>query len=114
MNSGDEHLAVLTFLNMFGAELIDKDLKVKANSPEMIKGLKVMADLYKEGVLPTNYATMTIDEVISAMQPGAPRWRSIRSPATRSTTTRRRRSIPGQIKVVGLPADPDSAAKTRR
>ena len=34
MNSGDEHLAVLTLLNMFGAELIDKDLDVpKANSP---------------------------------------------------------------------------------
>ncbi len=34
---------------MFGAELIDKDLNVKANSPEMIKGLTVMAQLYKEG-----------------------------------------------------------------
>lgn len=70
MNSGDEHLAVLTFLNMFGAELITKDMKVKADSPEMIKGLTVMAGLYKDGVLPSNYATMTIDEVITAMQSG--------------------------------------------
>ncbi|MGH8813266.1 MAG: extracellular solute-binding protein, partial [Advenella sp.] len=31
MNSGDEHLAVLSFLNMYGVELIDKDLNVKAN-----------------------------------------------------------------------------------
>ena len=28
---------MLTILNMYGAELIDKDQKVKANSPQMIK-----------------------------------------------------------------------------
>ncbi|MBM0205424.1 extracellular solute-binding protein [Micromonospora sp. STR1s_5] len=70
MNSGDEHVAVLTFLNMFGAQLIDKDMKVRANSPEMIKALTALAQLYKDGGLPTNYASITIDEVITAMQTG--------------------------------------------
>lgn len=70
MNSGDEHLAVLTFLGAFGARLIGDDLTVTADTPEMIKGLTILAELYKEGVLSSNYATLTIDEVITAMQNG--------------------------------------------
>lgn len=70
MNSGDEHLAVLTFLSAFGASLFGPDLSVTADTPEMIAGLTVLADLYAEGVLATNYATLTIDDVITAMQNG--------------------------------------------
>ncbi len=70
MNSGDEHLAVLTFLGAFGGKLIGDDLTVTADTPEMIEGLTILAELYKEGVLSTNYATLTIDEVITAMQNG--------------------------------------------
>jgi multiple sugar transport system substrate-binding protein len=106
MNSGDEHLAVLTVLNMYGAELIDKDMKVRANSPEMIKGLKVMAELYKEGVLATNYATVSIDDVITAMQSG--RAAMAVDPFARYTAYNNPKSskFPGQIDVVTLPADP--------
>ena len=104
-NSGDEHLAVLTILNMYGAELIDKDQKVKANSPQMIKGLKVLAELYKEGVLPTNYATITIDDVIGAMQQG--RAAMGVDPFARYTVYNNPKAskYPGQIEVVALPAD---------
>ena len=104
-NSGDEHLAVLTILNMYGAELIDKDQKVKANSPQMIKGLKVLADLYKEGVLPTNYATISIDDVIGAMQQG--RAAMGVDPFARYTVYNNPKAskYPGQIEVVALPAD---------
>ncbi|HWK64440.1 MAG TPA: extracellular solute-binding protein [Rhizobiaceae bacterium] len=70
MNSGDEHVAVLTLLSAFGARLFDESGKVTANSPEMVKGLATMAELYKDGVLAQNYATMTIDDVITAMQNG--------------------------------------------
>lgn len=70
MNSGDEHVAVLTLLSAFGARLFGDDGKVTADSPEMVKGLSTMAQLYKEGVLAQNYATMTIDDVITAMQTG--------------------------------------------
>ena len=104
-NSGDEHLAVLTILNMYGAELIDKDQKVKANSPQMIKGLKVLAELYKEGVLPTNYATISIDDVIGAMQQG--RAAMGVDPFARYTVYNNPKAskYPGQIEVVALPAD---------
>jgi len=104
-NSGDEHLAVLTILNMYGAELIDKDQKVKANSPQMIKGLRVLAELYKEGVLPTNYATISIDDVIGAMQQG--RAAMGVDPFARYTVYNNPKAskYPGQIEVVALPAD---------
>ena len=104
-NSGDEHLAVLTILNMYGAELIDKDQKVRANSPQMIKGLKVLAELYKEGVLPTNYATISIDDVIGAMQQG--RAAMGVDPFARYTVYNNPKAskYPGQIEVVALPAD---------
>lgn len=106
MNSGDEHLAVLTVLNMWGAQLIDKDMKVRANSPEMIKGLKIMAELYKEGVLVTNYATVTIDDVITSMQGG--RAAMAVDPFARYTAYNNPKSskFPGQIDVVTLPVDP--------
>jgi multiple sugar transport system substrate-binding protein len=111
MNSGDEHLAVLTFLSMFGAQLIDKDLNVKANSPEMIKGLTALAQLYKDGALPTNYASITIDEVISAVQSGRAamaidpfaRYAVYNNPQTSKH--------PGAVQVITAPADPSNGQK---
>jgi len=104
MNSGDEHVAVLTLLSAFGARLFDEDGKVTANSPEMIKGLTTMAQLYKEGVLAQNYATMTIDDVITAMQTGQAamaidpfaRYAVYNNPASSK--------FPGQIDVVVTPS----------
>ncbi|MGH8845183.1 MAG: ABC transporter substrate-binding protein [Advenella sp.] len=108
MNSGDEHLAVLSFLNMYGVELIDKDLNVKANTPEMIKGLTVLAQLYKEGVLPTNYASISIDDVITAVQKD--RAAMSIDPFARYTVYNNPKASlsAGQIHVVGIPADPST------
>ncbi len=105
-NSGDEHLAVLSILNMFGAELIDKDLNVKANSPEMVKGLTTLAQLYKEGVLPTNYASTSIDDVITSMQNG--RTAMAVDPFARYTVYNNPKSskYPGAIQVIAIPVDP--------
>jgi multiple sugar transport system substrate-binding protein len=106
VNSGDEHLAVLSVLNMFGAELIDKDMNVKANSPEMVKGLTTMAQLYKEGVLPTNYASVSIDDVITSMQTG--RTAMAIDPFARYTVYNNPKSskYPGAIQVIAIPVDP--------
>lgn len=105
MNSGDEHLAVLSFLNMYGAELIDQDLNVKADSPEMIKGLTVLAALYKEGVLPSNYASISIDDVITSVQKG--RAAMAIDPFARYTVYNNPKAslFPGKVHVVGIPAD---------
>ena len=70
----------------------------------MIKGLTVMAQLYKEGVLPTNYASLTINEVIGAMQSG--RAAMAINPFARYTVYNNPQAskYPGAIKVVMLPA----------
>ena len=114
MNSGDEHVAVLTLLSAFGARLFDADGKVTANSPEMIKGLETMAQLYKEGVLAQNYATMTIDDVITAVQNGQAAMAI--DPFARYAVYNNPQSskFPGQIDVVVTPSatDPSGTAVT--
>lgn len=97
--------AVLSFLNAFGAELTDQKLQVRANSPQMVRGLRTMNQLYKEGVLPPNYATLSIDEVITQMQTGQSAM--CFDPFARFTTFNdpSKSRYPGQIKVVPIPAD---------
>ncbi len=114
MNSGDEHVAVLTLLSAFGARLFDDDGKVVADSPEMIEGLSTMAELYKEGVLAQNYATMTIDDVITAVQNGQAAMAI--DPFARYAVYNNPESskFPGQIDVVVTPStvNPEGTAIT--
>ena len=114
MNSGDEHVAVLTLLSAFGARLFDADGKLTANSPEMVKGLETMAQLYKEGVLAQNYATMTIDDVITAVQNGQAAMAI--DPFARYAVYNNPQSskFPGQIDVVVTPSvsNPEGTAIT--
>lgn len=114
MNSGDEHVAVLTLLSAFGARLFDDDGKVVANTPEMIRGLSTMAELYKEGVLAQNYATMTIDDVITAVQNGQAAMAI--DPFARYAVYNNPESskFPGQIDVVVTPStvNPEGTAIT--
>lgn len=104
--AGAGPFAVLSILNAFGAELVDQKLNVKANSPEMIKALRTMNQLYKEGVLPSNYATLSIDEVITSVQTGQAAMAF--DPFARYTIYNdpKKSKYPGQIKVVPIPADP--------
>lgn len=114
MNSGDEHVAVLTLLSAFGARLFDDEGKVVANTPEMIRGLSTMAELYKEGVLAQNYATMTIDDVITAVQNGQAAMAI--DPFARYAVYNNPESskFPGQIDVVVTPStvNPEGTAIT--
>lgn len=66
----DTHVTALQFLSAFGAVYIDKDLSVRANSPEMIAGLTELAALYQEGVLPPNVTSLGLDELIATMREG--------------------------------------------
>jgi multiple sugar transport system substrate-binding protein len=66
----DTHVTALQFLSAFGAVYIGPDLSVHANSPEMVKGLTELANLYKEGVLPPNVTSLNLDELIATMREG--------------------------------------------
>ncbi|MCD6672319.1 MAG: ABC transporter substrate-binding protein [Burkholderiaceae bacterium] len=107
-NSGDEHLSTLQFLNMYGAVLIDGDMKVRANSPQMIRGLTELAKMYKDGVLPTNYASVSIDDVIGAVQSG--RAAMAIDPFARFTVYNNPKAArdPGAVHVAVVPADPST------
>lgn len=106
--AGAGPFAVLSILNMFGAELIDQDRNVKAGSPEMVNALRTMNQLYKEGVLPSNYATLGIDEVITGVQNGQVGIDF--DPFARYTTYNdpKKSKFAGHIKVIPIPADPKS------
>ncbi|MCA0451337.1 MAG: extracellular solute-binding protein [Proteobacteria bacterium] len=102
--AGAGPFAVLSLLSAFGAEIYDANLNVKADGPGMVEGLKTMNQLFREGVLPSNYATLSIDEVITSMQLGQSAMSC--DPFARFTSHNdpRRSKYPGQIKVAPIPA----------
>lgn len=70
MPAGSGPFAILCYFSAFGAQLIDDDLNVKANSPEMVLALATTRALFTEGVLPPNLTTLSIDEIITLVQQG--------------------------------------------
>lgn len=101
--AGSGPFAVLSFLSAFGAEMMDGELNVRAGRPEMVEGLRAMNALFREGVLPTNYPTLTIDEVITAVQQGQVAMALDPIARYSSYNDPRRSRFPGQIKVVPIP-----------
>ncbi len=69
-NFGEGYGAAYGLLGLYGVKLFGDDLSVHADTPEMVEGLTMLAQLYKEGVLPSNYATIGIDEVGAAIMDG--------------------------------------------
>ncbi len=101
----DTHVTALQFLSAFGAVYIDADLNVRANSPEMVAGLTELANLYKEGVLPSNVTALGLDELIATMREGRgvfainpfSRYTALNDPAASL--------YPGQIDVMPFPTN---------
>ncbi len=65
-NFGEGYASIYRFLADYGAKLftVDEDGKVTitADTPEMIQGLTDLATLYKAKAVPSNFATITIDD----------------------------------------------------
>lgn len=102
--AGSGPFAILSLFAGFGAELFDQELKVTANSPEMVTALTTMRELYQEGVLPPNLATLSIDEVITLVQQG--RTGLAFDPFARYGTFNNAEAAkyPGQVMVAAIPA----------
>jgi multiple sugar transport system substrate-binding protein len=60
----------LTFSRCLGGDYMTADGKLTANEPAMVKALTILADLYKVGVLPRNFATVNNEEITTWMQQG--------------------------------------------
>src|SRR6478735_764114 len=60
----------LTLARCLGGDYMTPDGKLVAAEPGMVKALTVLAELYKAGVLPRNFATVNNEEITSWMQQG--------------------------------------------
>lgn len=60
----------LTLARCLGGDYMTSDGKLVAAEAPMVKALTVLADLYKSGVLPRNFATVNNEEITSWMQQG--------------------------------------------
>ena len=60
----------LTLARCLGGDYMTADGKLVANDAPMVKALTVLADLYKAGVLPRNFATVNNEEITTWMQQG--------------------------------------------
>lgn len=111
MPAGSGPFAILCFCAAFGAQLIDDDLNVKANSPEMVQALTTIRQLYQDGVVPPNLTTLSIDEVITLVQQG--RAGFVFDPFARYSTFNAKDAArhAGQVNVVPIPASEKSDAK---
>jgi multiple sugar transport system substrate-binding protein len=58
----------LTLARCLGGDYMTTDGKIVAAEPPMVKTLSLLADLYKAGVLPRNFATVNNEEITTWMQ----------------------------------------------
>lgn len=60
----------LNFIGGFGATYIADDLTVQADTPAMVEAFTMLAELFREGVLPPNITTTNLDDLISMVANG--------------------------------------------
>ncbi|UZF94969.1 ABC transporter substrate-binding protein [Bosea sp. NBC_00550] len=60
----------LTLARCLGGDYMTSDGKIVAAEPPMVKTLSLLADFYKAGVLPRNFATVNNEEITTWMQQG--------------------------------------------
>jgi multiple sugar transport system substrate-binding protein len=60
----------LTLARCLGGDYMTPDGKLVANEPGMVKALTLLAEFYKAGVLPRNFATVNNEEITTWMQQG--------------------------------------------
>lgn len=60
----------LTLARCLGGDYMTPNGKLVANEPGMVKALTLLADFYKAGVIPRNFATVNNEEITTFMQQG--------------------------------------------
>lgn len=60
----------LTLARCLGGDYMTADGKLVANEPGMVKALTLLAELYKAGAMPRNFATVNNEEITTVMQQG--------------------------------------------
>jgi multiple sugar transport system substrate-binding protein len=60
----------LTLARCLGGDYMTADGKLVANEPGMVKALTMLAELYKAGAMPRNFASVNNEEITTVMQQG--------------------------------------------
>lgn len=61
---------IVDAVRVYGGDFVTPDLKVKADSPATVKGIQLLVNLFKEGVLPKSIVTFTTEDAATYMQQG--------------------------------------------
>ncbi len=94
---------IIDVMRVYGGDFVTQDLQVKADSPETVKGVQLLVDLFKEGVLPKTIVTFTTEDAATYMQQG--RAAMIVEPMDRVKTYADPKSskFPGAYKAIPVP-----------
>ncbi len=111
----DDPATPMDWLRGFGGDFITADYKVVVDRPEAVRGIAMLADLFRKGVLPKNSMNLKTEDVITFMQQG--RAAMTNNPFGRyfNYNDPKASKYPGKIAVMALPLAVDgkpSPAKT--
>lgn len=105
--TGDNYANVVDIARGWNGDFITQDYKVAANQPPMVKAIQTLADFYKGGVLPKNYAVIKTEEVNTWMQTGRAAMTITSFGRTSFYNDKDKSKFPGQIKVTTMPIGTD-------
>lgn len=61
---------IIDVVRVYGGDFVTQDMEVRANSPETVRGVQLLVDLYNEGVLPTAIGSFSTEDATTFMQQG--------------------------------------------
>ena len=103
----DDPATPIDWIRGFGGDFITADYKVVIDSPASVRGVSVLCDLYRKGVLPKNSMNLKTEDVTTFMQQG--RGAMTNNPFNRylNYNDAKASKYPGKIAVVALPLGVD-------
>jgi len=103
----DDPATPIDWIRGFGGDFITSDYKIVVDTPASVRGVAVLCDLYKKGVLPKNSMNLKTEDVTTFMQQG--RGAMTNNPFNRyiNYNDPKASKFPGKIAVSALPLGVD-------
>jgi len=103
----DDPATPIDWIRGYGGDFITSDYRIVIDSPASVRGVTVLCDLYKKGVLPKNSMNLKTEDVTTFMQQG--RGAMTNNPFNRylNYNDPKASKYPGKIAVVALPLGVD-------
>ncbi|MEO5699943.1 MAG: extracellular solute-binding protein [Casimicrobiaceae bacterium] len=103
----DDPATPIDWIRAYGGDFITSDYKIVIDQPAAVRGVAVLVDLYRKGVLPKNSMNLKTEDVTTFMQQG--RAAMTNNPFNRylSYNDPKASKYPGKIAVMALPLGSD-------